>query len=249
LVNGRAASPEKEVGASLRVVANMAPFPRRRRSIDLRQLRYFVAVADAGSFCGAAAALGVIQVSVRNLFAAIEERRRIALNRFIYALGIRHVGETTARLLARTFGTFEALQEIAERAAAGDAEARLKLTLVEGVGEVVAAAIIEFFKEPHNREAVAALLAEVRPEAVERPAATSALAGKTVVFTGTLERMTREEAEEMADRLGAKVAASVSKRTSLVVAGPGAGSKLKKAEAFGIEVIDEEEWLRRAGKA
>ncbi len=197
---------------------------------------------------------GWAETSVGNLLAAIDARREIDLNRFIFALGIRHVGETTARRLARHYGTFEALRAGAEEAqmpeGKGDPgnEAWQELVNVEGIGAVVAEAVVDFFAEPKNREAVDALCAEVRPLEAARPAATSPVSGKTVVFTGSLERMTRDEAKAMAERLGARTAGSVSAKTDLVVAGPGAGSKLKKAEELGIEVIDEAEWLARAGE-
>ncbi len=183
---------------------------------------------------------GFGEISTRNLFAAIEARRKVPLNRFIYALGVRRIGETNARRLARHFHEFEAL-----RSAALEANALEELTSVDGVGATVAEAVVDFFREPHNEAALDALLAQVTPEPMEAVATTSPVAGKTVVFTGSLEKMTRDEAKAMAERLGAKVAGSVSKKTDLVVAGPGAGSKLAKASEFGIEVIDEDEWLRR----
>jgi len=188
------------------------------------------------------------KTSARNLFAAIQARRVIGLDRFIYALGIRHVGETTARLLARGYGSLEEFLA-AMRAAAGgrDSEAFGELNDIGGIGDIVASAIAEFFAEPHNLEVVDALLRHVTVTPLAAIAAASPIAGKTVVFTGGLERMTREEAKAMAERLGAKVSGSVSKKTDLLVAGPGAGSKLKTAQGLGIEVIDESEWLRRAG--
>ena len=189
---------------------------------------------------------GFGETSVRNLFAAIAARRRIALNRFIYALGVRHVGETNARRLARHFGAFEALRATA-RAAQEGSEARAEINSIEGVGPVVAEAVADFFMEEHNEAALDALLAQVTPEPMEAVAASSPVAGKTVVFTGALEKMTRDEAKAMAERLGAKVAGSVSKKTDLVVAGPGAGSKLAKAQELGIETISEDEWFVRVG--
>ena len=189
---------------------------------------------------------GFGETSVRNLFAAIEARRAIALNRFIYALGIRHVGETNARRLARHFGSFEALRAVARAAEAGS-EARAEINSIEGVGPVVAEAVADFFLEEHNEAALDALLAEVTPQPMEAVAASSPVAGKTVVFTGALEKMTRDEAKAMAERLGAKVAGSVSKKTDLVVAGPGAGSKLTKAQELGVETISEDEWFARIG--
>jgi len=189
------------------------------------------------------------ETSVRNLFAAIEARRSIALNRFIFALGIPHVGETSARLLARHFHTFEALRETAKAAADPASEAHADLTSIGGIGPVVAEAIIEFFKEEHNEEMLDALLAQVNVEPMEAPAAVdSPVAGKTVVFTGSLEQMTREEAKAMAERLGAKVAGSVSKKTDIVVAGPGAGSKLAKAAELGVQVMDEDGWFALVGR-
>jgi DNA ligase (NAD+) len=190
---------------------------------------------------------GFGETSVRKLFAAIEERRRIDLNRLIFGLGIRHVGETNARRLARHFGTFEALQATARAANDPDAPERAELVNIDGIGSVVADSIIEFFTEPHNVEAVEALLKEIDPQPLEAVASQSPVSGKTVVFTGSLERMTREEAKAMAERLGAKVSGSVSKKTDLVVAGPGAGSKLAKAEQFGVEVITEDQWFERVG--
>ena len=181
---------------------------------------------------------GMGETSARNLFAAIAARRTIALNRFIYALGIRHVGETNAKILARHFRSVEKLRD-----ATAD-----ELTAIEGIGPVVAGSITDFFGEEHNREVVTALLAEVTPEAPEAVATDSPVAGKTIVFTGALERMSRDEAKAMAEALGAKVSGSVSKKTDLVVAGPGAGSKLADARKHNVEVIDEDEWFRRVGR-
>ena len=192
---------------------------------------------------------GFGETSVRNLFAAIEVRRRVPLNRFIFALGIRHVGETNARRLARHFGSFEALRSTGMAAREETSEARAEIRNISGVGEVVAEAVADFFAEQHNEQVLDALMAEVTPEPMEAVASESPVAGKTVVFTGALERMTREEAKAMAERLGAKVAGSVSKKTDLVVAGPGAGSKLAKAQELGIETISEDDWLARVGAA
>ncbi|MGH6985170.1 MAG: NAD-dependent DNA ligase LigA, partial [Stellaceae bacterium] len=191
---------------------------------------------------------GYGETSVRNLFAAIEARRRIPLNRFIYALGIRHVGETNARRLGRHFGTFEALRATARAAEVGS-EARAEIDNIEGLGEVVAEAVADFFAEKRNEDELDALLRHVTPLPMEEVVSISPVAGKTIVFTGSLERMTRDEAKAQAERLGAKVAASVSSKTDLVVAGPGAGSKLAKAAELGIETIDEEQWLKLAGAA
>ncbi|MEZ5839010.1 MAG: NAD-dependent DNA ligase LigA [Hyphomicrobiales bacterium] len=187
--------------------------------------------------------------SVENLFAAIDGRRGVALNRFVFGLGIRHVGETTAKLLARHYGTIEALRANMLAARDRESEAYRELLGIDGIGETVADAVVEFFAEPHNEEALDRLLGEVSPApAAVIEASGSPVAGKTVVFTGSLERMTRDEAKAMAERHGAKVAGSVSKKTDLVVAGPGAGSKLKKAEEFGVEVIDEDGWLTIVGE-
>ena len=191
---------------------------------------------------------GYGETSVRNLFNAIESRRRIALNRLIHALGIRHVGATNARLLARHYGSIENLRAGVAAAAKGpDNEAYAELTSIGGIGEVVANAIVEFFKERRNREALDRLLAEITVEPMEKVAKDSPVAGKIVVFTGALEKMTREEAKATAERLGAKAAASVSKKTDYVVAGPGAGSKLKEAQKFGVKVLSEDEWLKLIG--
>lgn len=190
------------------------------------------------------------QRSAANLFKAIDARRSIGLDRFIYALGIRHVGEATAKDLAKTYGTFEAFQAAMIAASDTGNEAYADLTSTDGVGEVVAGAIIAFFDEPHNRDAIAALLAEVTVEPFEAPDTSgSVVAGKTVVFTGTLTQMTRAEAKAMAERLGAKVAGSVSKKTDYVVAGADAGSKLKKAQELGVAVLSEDEWLALVGGA
>lgn len=187
---------------------------------------------------------GFGRVSVKKLFDAIDERRSIALNRFIYALGIRHVGETTAKLLARHYGTYEALEKAMKEAADLSGEAWKDLNNIEGIGEIVARAIVEFFKEPRNLDVVDRLIKEVTPQAAEQVTASdSPVAGKTVVFTGSLERFTRDEAKARAEGLGAKVAGSVSKKTDYVVAGPGAGSKLDKARELGVEVMTEDEWL------
>jgi DNA ligase (NAD+) len=191
---------------------------------------------------------GYGETSVRNLFAAIEARRQIPLNRFIYALGIRHIGETNARRLARHFGTFEALRVTARKAAEGS-DARAEIDNIEGLGDVVAGAVADFFAEKHNEDELDALLKHVTPLPMETIASKSPVAGKTIVFTGTLERLTRDEAKAQAERLGAKVAASVSKKTDLVVAGPGARSKLAKAAELGVATIDEDEWLKLAAGA
>jgi len=177
-------------------------------------------------------------------------RRKVRLDRFIYALGIRHVGETTARLLARRYGTAEKFCT-AMLAAARDrkSEAFADLDSVEGIGPVVADAIADFFAEPHNVKVVDELLEQIHPQPLEAVERVSPLAGKIVVFTGTLERMTRSEAKARAERLGARVAGSVSKNTDYVVAGPGAGEKLKDARRLGIKLLKEDEWLNLVGEA
>ena len=181
--------------------------------------------------------------SVRKLFEAIELRRQIPLDRFINALGIRHVGETTAKLLARHFHSLLAFYE-----ALNSKTAVTDLQAIDGIGETVAEAIKEFYDEPRNLAVLFRLARELTVLDVAAPAASgSPVAGKTVVFTGSLEKMTRHEAKARAEALGAKVASSVSKKTDIVVAGPGAGSKLAEAEKHGVEVIDEDEWLRRIG--
>jgi DNA ligase (NAD+) len=190
--------------------------------------------------------------SVDNLFKAIEARRKVPLDRFIYALGIRHIGETTARDLAKALGTLEAFRSAAVAAAEGGkgSEAYQELDNIEGIGETVIDALAAFFSEPHNVQALHDLLEEVTVEPFVRSAAAagSPVAGKTVVFTGTLERMTRNEAKALAERLGAKVAGSVSKKTDYVVAGADAGSKLAKAREAGVTVLSEEEWLKLVGR-
>ncbi|MBB4141798.1 NAD-dependent DNA ligase LigA [Rhizobium rhizoryzae] len=191
---------------------------------------------------------GFGKVSVRKLYEAIDNRREIALNRFIFALGIRHVGETTAKLLARSYGSYEAFEAAMREASSLSGEAWNDLNAIEGIGEVMARAIVEFFKEPRNIEVISRLLEEVKPQAMEPVAATnSPVAGKTVVFTGSLEKFTRDEAKARAEGLGAKVAGSVSKKTDYLVAGPGAGSKLDKARELGVTVMDEDEWLALIG--
>ncbi|MBW4051941.1 MAG: NAD-dependent DNA ligase LigA [Proteobacteria bacterium] len=186
---------------------------------------------------------GFGELSVRNLFAAIEARRSIPLERFIYSLGIRHVGETTARSLARGYGTFPAFREACRRLAGEDAEARQELDAMDQIGDAVIDSLSAYFSESHNAGMVDRLAAQVRILEAQRPAAESAIAGKTIVFTGRLERMTRDEAKALAERLGAAVSGSVSKRTSLVVAGAEAGSKLKKARELGVQVLEEDAFL------
>lgn len=183
--------------------------------------------------------------AVENLVASIDRRRRIGLDRFINALGIRHVGETTAKLLARNYLKIDAFLASMESSHAVE-----DLDAIGGIGAVVAEAIKDFFDEAHNRRALDRLLREVDVEPVAAPKKSgSRVAGKTLVFTGTLEKMTRPEAKARAEALGAKVASSVSKKTDLVIAGPGAGSKLAEAEKHGVEVIEEDAWLKLIGDA
>ena len=203
------------------------------------------------------------ETSVDNLLAAIEARKTPPLDRFLYALGIRHVGEVTARDLARRYGSLDAFrtkidEALAIRRAArpleGEAESRFLqrrdkevVAAIEtpNIGPEVANAILDFFEEPHNREAVDDLLrAGVRPADLVWQTRASPVTGKTLVFTGSLETLSRDEAKAQAEALGAKVAASVSAKTDLVIAGPGAGSKLNKAQELGIEVIDEAAWAK-----
>ncbi len=181
--------------------------------------------------------------SAANLFAAINKRRRISLDRFIYALGIRHVGETTARLLARNYGCFERLHEAAKHMRDEKSDAWQEINNIDGIGEAVARALAEFFAEEHNERVIEALLEEVSPQPYKtEKTATTAISGKTVVFTGRLEHFSRAEAKDRAERLGAKVAGSISRKTDYLVAGPGAGSKLKKAQEYGVSILSEEEW-------
>ncbi|RRN72737.1 NAD-dependent DNA ligase LigA [Agrobacterium deltaense] len=191
---------------------------------------------------------GFGKVSVRKLFDAIDARREIDLHRLIFALGIRHVGETTAKLLARSYGAYEHFEESMKAAADPASDAWAELNSIDGIGEVVARAIVEFYKEPRNLDVIDRLIRELRPKEAEKPSTDgSPVAGKTVVFTGSLEKFTRDEAKARAESLGAKVAGSVSKKTDILVAGPGAGSKLAKATELGVQTMDEDEWLALIG--
>jgi len=191
---------------------------------------------------------GYGETSVRNLFGSIEARRKIALERFIYALGMRHVGETTALALARGYGSWKAFHDACLKVARGDEEAIAEMDALDQIGDTVIASIGAYFGESHNRGIVERLTKEVTIVDAEKPKSNSAVAGKTVVFTGSLERMTRDEAKAMAERLGAKAAGSVSKKTDYVVAGPGAGSKLAEAQKHGVTVLSEDEWLKLVGE-
>jgi DNA ligase (NAD+) len=182
--------------------------------------------------------------SVDNLLAAIEAKREPDPARFLFGLGIRHVGIVTARDLLKCFATVEEL-----RCVATSEDSQSELSAVEGVGPVVAEALVDFFHEPHNREALDDLLSEARPRPFVSEARQTEWTGKTIVFTGSLETMSRDEAKAQAERLGARAAGSVSAKTDLVVAGPGAGSKLKKAEELGVRVVSEEQWAKIVAEA
>ncbi|UTW50914.1 NAD-dependent DNA ligase LigA [bacterium SCSIO 12827] len=187
--------------------------------------------------------------SIDNLRKAIEERRKIGLDRFIYALGIRQVGQATARLLARTYGSYQGLKAAMAAAQDRDGEAYAELIDIDQIGPAVADDLLGFFAEDHNQEVLAALEAALDiQDMVAADTSNSPVAGKTVVFTGTLETMGRSEAKAKAESLGAKVSGSISAKTDYLVAGPGAGSKLKKAEDLGVTVLTEDEWLALVGR-
>ncbi|MAN65788.1 NAD-dependent DNA ligase LigA [uncultured Hyphomonas sp.] len=192
---------------------------------------------------------GFGKASAKKLFDAIDARRTVPFARFLNGLGIRHVGQTTSQLYARHFLKWEPFWETVVRAAEGgqDSEAFAELTGIDGVGKAAAGALVDFEAEPHNREMLSALLEEITVEAEKAAASDSPVAGKTIVFTGTLERMTRDEAKARANSLGAKVSGSVSAKTDILVAGPGAGSKLKKAESLGVQTLTEDEWFDLIG--
>ncbi|WP_158963845.1 NAD-dependent DNA ligase LigA [Chachezhania sediminis] len=186
--------------------------------------------------------------STENLFAAIEERRRIPLNRLIFALGIRHVGEQSANLLARHYGTWDIFAQAMTDAAPMEGPSWDELLSIDGVGNVMATTLVTTMAQEAERASIDKLVDLLTVEDVKRPATDgSPVAGKTVVFTGTLEKMTRAEAKARAEALGAKVSGSVSAKTDILVAGPGAGSKAKKAAELGIETLDEDEWLSLIG--
>jgi DNA ligase (NAD+) len=188
--------------------------------------------------------------SAANLFQAIEDKRRIPLNRLIFALGIRHVGETTAGLLAMHYHGWAAFEAAMTAAQAGQGPEWAELTAIDGVGDVLATSVVTTFQQERERQAIDALVAHLQVQDVAaRAPVDSAVAGKTVVFTGTLARMTRAEAKARAEALGAKVAGSVSAKTDYLVAGPGAGSKATKAADLGVTVIDEDAWLALIGTA
>ena len=191
--------------------------------------------------------IGTLKDSARKLFAAIESRKTADLDRFIFALGIRHVGETSARLLARHYMSLPAMMQAAQAMAAGNEAARNEIETLDGVGKALVDALIGFFASQDNCAAVSALVeAGVSPTAPEEIVTDTPVAGKTIVFTGTLEKMTRAEAKARAEALGAKVVGSVSAKTDILVAGPGAGSKLTKATELGVEVLTEDQWVELA---
>ncbi|MCA8881156.1 MAG: NAD-dependent DNA ligase LigA [Rhodobacteraceae bacterium] len=193
--------------------------------------------------------LGWGEKSAANLFAAIRDKQRIPLDRLVFSLGIRHIGEAAAKLLARAFGTWDALIEAVD-AAAQDPAAYGDFLAIGGVGQVMATSLVTTLTQVEERASIDRLVAHLDIQAVAAPSgASTALTGKTVVFTGNLETMTRAEAKARAEAMGAKVAGSVSKRTDLVVAGPGAGSKAAKARDLGIETIDEDGWRALIGQA
>ncbi len=185
--------------------------------------------------------------SVNNLFAAIEARRDMALERFIFALGIRHVGETTALALARAYGTWQSFHDASVKIAAGYLDAGEEMDAIDQIGSTVVESIGAYFREPHNLEIVERLTAQVNVLPAAQAVATSNVSGKTVVFTGTLEKLTRDEAKAQAERFGAKVSGDVSTKTDYLVAGAKAGSKLKKAKGLGVEILTEDEWIKLVG--
>lgn len=185
--------------------------------------------------------------SAQNLFAAIDAARKVELARFIYALGIRYVGETTAKLLARSYHSFAAWHAAMEKLAAGDEAAREELLAIDGIGGAVEEALRHFFAEEHNRKVLADLVPHLTIADAKAVASDSPVAGKTVVFTGTLEQMTRDEAKAKAESLGAKVSGSVSKKTDYVVVGADAGSKAKKAAELDVTILTESQWLEMIG--
>ena len=188
--------------------------------------------------------------STANLFAAISEKRRIPLHRLIFALGIRHVGETSANLLANHYGSWAAFETAMTTAEVGSGEPWAQLTAIDGVGAVLAASVVQAFQQPGERALIDRLIEQLQVREVERRARVdSPVAGKTVVFTGTLLKMTRAEAKARAEALGARVAGSVSARTDLLIAGPGAGSKAREAEKLGVTILDEDQWLALIGDA
>ncbi|MEM8538946.1 MAG: helix-hairpin-helix domain-containing protein, partial [Pseudomonadota bacterium] len=186
--------------------------------------------------------------SAQNLFAAIDEKRQIPLARVIFSLGIRHVGESAAALLAGHYTSWDAFEAAMTTAQVGEGSGWDDLTGIDGVGSVMATSLITTFQQTAERASIDALAAELTIEDAPQAVSDSPVSGKTVVFTGTLERMTRAEAKARAEALGAKVSGSVSAKTDILVAGPGAGSKAKKAADLGIQTIDEDGWLSLIGQ-
>lgn len=212
---------------------------------------FTLAARDAQSNNPLSQRKGFGKKSTEKLFAAIDARRKVPLDRLVFALGIRHIGETTAKDLAKALGTWDALRAAVQAAVAGGkgSEAYAEIDNIEGIGETVVDALIDFYSEEHNIEALDALLAHIEVLPFERVRTQeSPVTGKTVVFTGTLVKLTRNEAKAQAERFGAKVAGSVSKKTDYVVAGAEAGSKLDAARALGVTVLDEDEWLALIGQ-
>ncbi len=213
-------------------------------TIDGPQDIFRLREADAASFKKLKDREGWGATSVKKLFGAIDDRRKIGFDRFLFGLGIRHVGETTARLLARSYGTLSALLIAMDKACDRESDAFKELIAIDGIGDVMAGAIVDFFGEKHNRAVVDGLVeAGVEPQELEAQETSSPVTGKVVVFTGSLEHMTRSEAKARAESLGAKVSGSVSKKTDLLIYGPGAGSKLTKAQELGIALMTEVDWI------
>jgi DNA ligase (NAD+) len=208
---------------------------------------FTLAKRDAGNLKKLKDKEGFGETSAAKLFAAIDAKRAIGLDRVIYGLGIRHVGDSSSKTLARAYGSFAAFHDAALKIAGGDVAAAEEMDALDDIGTAVIDSVARYFAEDHNRAIVEALAAELTVADAIKPTSDSPVAGKTVVFTGSLVRMTRDEAKAMAERLGAKVSGSVSKKTDLVVAGPGAGSKLTDAQKHGVEVIDEDAWFERVG--
>ena len=217
--------------------ARAAVLEERKRQSLLRQEKKGEVTAKALSDSDRAFA------GIDKLFDSIDTRRDLPLDRFIAALGIKHVGETTARLLARAYGSERHFHEVMVAAAEGDEAAREGISHQDQIGPVVAGALVSYFAHPYQREIYERFLKQVKVEDAEAVAGDHAVSGKTVVFTGSLERFTRDEAKAQAERLGAKVSGSVSAKTDYLVAGPGAGSKLKKAAELGVTTLTEDEWL------
>ena len=186
---------------------------------------------------------------MEKLLASVEARRRPDAARLLFGLGIRHIGIVTARDLLRHFHTLPALRDTAQKARAGDEDAIAALTSIDGVGPAVVEALGDFFHEDHNVAVWNDLLTELDPPIFEVATLESPVSGKTVVFTGKLETISRDEAKAQAEKLGAKAAGTVSAKTDLVVAGPGAGSKLKKAQDLGIATMDEAGWVAMVAEA